>query len=85
MAVKSIGIGLTRNYIKDTYDEDKIERIYIFGDGAKWIKFGVDYLPNTTYVLDLFHLQKYITAALKNDKKSKKNYGKPFLKEINKQ
>lgn len=68
------------NYIKDTYDEDKIERIYISGDGAKWIKFGVDYLPNTTYVLDLFHLQKYITAALKNDKKSKKKLWKAIFK-----
>ena len=67
-------------YIKDTYEEDKIERIYIFGDGAKWIKFGVDYLPNTVYVLDLFHLQKYITSALKDDKKSKKKLLKAIFK-----
>jgi len=67
-------------YIKDTYDEDKIERIYISADGADWIKFGVDYLPNTVYVLDLFHLQKYITAALKDDKKSKKKLLKAIFK-----
>lgn len=60
-------------YITNTYDEDQIKRIYISGDGAEWIKFGAKYLPNAIYVLDLFHLQKYITAALKDDKKIQKS------------
>lgn len=67
-------------YITDTYDEDKIKRIYISGDGAEWIKFGVKYLPNAIYVLDLFHLQKYITSALKDDKKTKRQLWKAILK-----
>lgn len=67
-------------YITNTYDEDQIKRIYISGDGAEWIKFGAKYLPNAIYVLDLFHLQKYITAALKDDKKSKKALWKAIFK-----
>lgn len=67
-------------YITDTYDEDKIKRIYISGDGAEWIKFGVKYLPNAIHVLDLFHLQKYITSALKDDKKTKRQLWKAILK-----
>ncbi|TCW36476.1 uncharacterized protein UPF0236 [Thermohydrogenium kirishiense] len=45
-------------YIASTYNEDKIKHIYVSGDGAEWIKFGVKYLPNAVYVLDLFHLVK---------------------------
>jgi len=67
-------------YITNTYDEDKIKRIYISGDGAEWIKFGVKYLPNAVYVLDLFHLQKYITSALRDDKKTKSQLWKAILK-----
>jgi len=67
-------------YITDTYDEDQIKRIYISGDGAEWIKFGVKYLPNAIYVLDLFHLQKHITSAFKDDKKSKRALWKAILK-----
>ena len=28
-------------YIDDTYDVDKIETVYISGDGAAWIKTGI--------------------------------------------
>ncbi|MBE0229321.1 UPF0236 family transposase-like protein, partial [Thermoanaerobacterium thermosaccharolyticum] len=45
-----------------------------------WIKFGVKYLPNAVYVLDLFHLQKYITAAIKEDKKTKRELWKAIFK-----
>lgn len=67
-------------YIKNTYEEDQIERIYISGDGADWIKFGVKYLPNAIYVLDLYHLQKYITTALKDDKKLKRALWKEIFR-----
>jgi len=57
-------------YIKNTYEEDHIERIYISGDGADWIKFGVKYLP----------IQKYITMALKDDKKLKRALWKEIFR-----
>jgi len=68
-------------YIESTYEEESIKKIYITGDGADWIRFGAKYLPNAIYVLDLFHLQKYITSALRDDKKSKRNLWRAILQE----
>lgn len=31
-------------------------KIYLHGDGAAWIKKGLEWLPNSTYVLDRFHV-----------------------------
>lgn len=33
-------------------------RIYLHGDGATWIKQGLEYLPNSTFVLDPYHKNK---------------------------
>jgi hypothetical protein len=50
-------------YIEDNYEIDKIKRIYLSGDGAKWIKQGLNYLPNVRFVLDKYHMSKYVTKA----------------------
>lgn len=50
-------------YISATYDMDAIKQIYINGDGAAWIKSGRKFIAGSTFVLDKFHMQKYITAA----------------------
>lgn len=51
-------------YIDNNYDTDYLEKIYISGDGASWIKTGLDILGSKTrYILDKFHLNKYITQA----------------------
>ncbi|MBE3580103.1 MAG: UPF0236 family protein [Thermoanaerobacteraceae bacterium] len=42
-------------------------RIYLCWDGDPWIKKGLEILPNSVFVLDLFHLDKYLTAALQRD------------------
>ena len=39
-------------------------RIYLHGDGAPWIKEGLDYLPNCEFVLDRYHKNKAIKRAL---------------------
>lgn len=39
-------------------------RIYLHGDGAPWIKQGLDYLPNCEFVLDRYHKNKAIKQAL---------------------
>ena len=39
-------------------------RIYLHGDGAPWIKEGLDYLPNCEFVLDRYHKNKAIKQAL---------------------
>jgi hypothetical protein len=43
-------------YIEKTYDTDYLERIYVVGDGASWIKKGCEYLENSKYVLDKYHI-----------------------------
>ncbi|WP_350344234.1 ISLre2 family transposase [Proteinivorax tanatarense] len=51
------------NYIDSAYDMDKVEKIFLSGDGAKWIKEGLDWIKGSEYVLDYFHLSKYVKKA----------------------
>ena len=52
-------------YIDAVYEEEYIEKIYIMGDGAPWIKTGVDVLgAKCSFVLDKFHLNQSITRAI---------------------
>lgn len=51
------------DYIDEAYDLDKIEKIYLSGDGASWIKTGVEWIKGSIYVLDRFHLSKYVKRA----------------------
>lgn len=50
-------------YIKNNYDLESIKRIYLSGDGAAWIKSGLDYLPKSKFVLDKYHMSKYLLKA----------------------
>lgn len=54
---------MVQEYIESTYDMDTIKVVYINGDGAEWIKSGVDYIDKSKFVLDRFHLMKYINQA----------------------
>ena len=51
------------DYIDRAYDMDRIEKIYLSGDGAPWIKNGLGWIKGSTYVLDRYHLTKYVTQA----------------------
>lgn len=51
------------NYIAAAYDEEKLERIYINGDGAEWIRTGGKVHAKAKFVLDKFHMHKYILAG----------------------
>ena len=48
------------NYIEETYEIDKIKMIYINGDGASWIKNGVNYFQRVKFVMDKFHITEYV-------------------------
>lgn len=48
------------DYLYDTYDMEKIEKIFIQGDGAKWIKTGASWIDKSVHVIDMFHLNKGI-------------------------
>lgn len=51
------------DYIAGTYDEGVLERIYVNGDGAEWIKAGAKVHAKAKFVLDRYHMHKYIIAA----------------------
>lgn len=52
-----------QQYIYDHYDTDYLENVYIAGDGAPWIVAGCHVLKKSKFVLDKFHLCKYIEKA----------------------
>lgn len=59
------------DYLEERYDLGKVKNIYISGDGAGWIKAGLDWVVGSKYVLDRYHLTKSIntsTAHLKTEK-----------------
>lgn len=51
------------DYIDRAYDYDQIEKIYLSGDGASWIKSGADIINKSIFVLDRYHLNKAIKSA----------------------
>jgi hypothetical protein len=68
------------DYLDEAYDMDKVEKIYLSGDGARWIRNGVGWIKGSTYVLDRYHLSKYVTVATRH-----MPYAKSFMWEyINK-
>jgi hypothetical protein len=69
------------NYIYEAYDYEYIEKIYLSGDAALWIRNGLKWINKSVYVLDRFHLMKYVkkmTAHLDN------SYEKEFWKLLKK-
>lgn len=50
-------------YIESAYDTEYVEKIYINGDGASWIKAGIHYIAGARFVLDKYHMNKYIISA----------------------
>ncbi|MGN1155077.1 MAG: ISLre2 family transposase [Agathobacter sp.] len=47
-------------YLDENYELSKVKKIYINSDGGGWIKAGMRRIANITYVLDEFHLSKYL-------------------------
>ena len=50
-------------YIRSHYDLTAIKTIDIHGDGAGWIRSGCDVIGSARFVLDRYHMHKYIIAA----------------------
>lgn len=53
------------HYIETHYDMEFLKRVYISGDGANWIKAGVEYVDKSVFVADKYHLMKYINRVSK--------------------
>ncbi len=46
-------------------------KIYLHGDGAPWIKQGLEWLPNSIFVLDRYHINKALKGTVSGiDRKS---------------
>jgi hypothetical protein len=50
-------------YIDEQYKEEALETIYLSGDGASWIRMGLQWIPKSRFVLDNHHMNKYIRIA----------------------
>ena len=61
------------NYISNHYDLDKVKRIYLSSDGGGWIKSGMKRIAGITYVLDEFHLEKYLIKLTSHMKDSRED------------
>ena len=60
-------------YINNHYDLDKVKKIYLNADGGGWIKSGMKRIAGITYVLDEFHLEKYLTKLKSHMKDRRKD------------
>ena len=50
-------------------------KIYLHGDGALWIKQGLEWLPNSVFVLDRYHINKALKGAVSGiERKSGSQY-----------
>lgn len=58
------------DYINDNYDVSKIKKIYVQGDGARWIKEVQSLIPNSYFVMDEFHMYKYMKSGTSHLKDS---------------
>ena len=73
-----------QRYIETHYDTEFLKCVYISGDGANWIKAGVDYVDRSVFVADRYHLMKYINRvsrlALNEEKWVKQRFYKYIYK-----
>ena len=60
-------------YINNHYEVDKIKKIYLNADGGGWIKSGMKRISGITYVLDEFHIGKYLTKLTSHMKDSRED------------
>lgn len=77
-------------YIENTYDTEYLEKVYISGDGANWIKTGLEWIVKSIYVLDEFHMKKAvngivgrITKTNKEEKEQQKKVLRTSLRRLN--
>lgn len=50
-------------YIDGVYDTQYVEKIFVYGDGAVWIRELCEYLPNSVFLLDRYHINRYVIRA----------------------
>ena len=73
-----------REYIEGSYDMESLRQIYISGDGAAWIKSGTKQLEKAKFVLDKFHMHKYIKTATAHLRDSREDARQELYRAIHK-
>lgn len=51
------------DFLNKNYDLDDVKKIFLNGDGGAWIKAAGSKAKGITYVIDEFHLKKYMLSA----------------------
>ena len=69
-------------YIENNYDTEYLERVYISGDGANWIKTGLEWIVKSKYVLDEFHMKKAVNGIVGRITKTNKEEKEKQKKEL---
>ena len=69
-------------YIENNYDTEYLERVYISGDGASWIKTGLEWIVKSKYVLDEFHMKKAVNGIVGRITKTNKEEKEKQKKEL---
>ena len=69
-------------YIERKYDLSKIKRIYLNADGGSWIMSGKRRISGISYVLDEFHLKKYLRKITLRFPKKKDELEEELIKNI---
>ena len=67
--------------LERNYDLEQVKKIYLNADGGSWSKTGAKRLKGTTFVLDGFHLEKYLNKLAPHLKKKDRG---PVLEEFRK-
>jgi hypothetical protein len=50
--------------INRTYDMSAVASVHVGGDGARWVRGGVDLFTNAEFVLDRFHINRALMRSL---------------------
>ena len=51
------------DYLEAVYESQAIKKVFISGDGHGWIREGLNWIHKSVFVLDRFHLAKYVRKA----------------------
>jgi hypothetical protein len=57
----------------EKFDMELVRNVFIYGDGASWIKGGLDVFPDAVYSLDTFHFRKRMRSLFSGEIGSKFN------------
>ena len=60
------------DYIVSQYDQDSLQKVFLSGDGAKWITAGQEWLPHCIPIMDGFHVSKRLMSMAGADKEVRK-------------